>query len=66
MNKTIATWTLALLATQALAQDSLIQTDTMPGKTLDSVYITSLLIQVSMRPAADVQGTYIFSGKKRR
>jgi Outer membrane receptor for Fe3+-dicitrate len=64
MNKTIATWTLALLATQALAQDSLIQTDTMPGKTLDSVYITSLLIQVSMRPAADVQGTYIFSGKK--
>lgn len=64
MNRILFTWTLALLASQALAQHDLVQTDTLPSRTLDSMYITSLLKQVNMRPAADVQGTYIFSGKK--
>lgn len=67
MNRIITTGTMALLSCMAVGQDGLDEknTDTIPSaKVLDSVYITSLLKQVNLKPAADVQGTYIFSGKK--
>lgn len=38
--------------------------DTLPPSVLDSVTITSYLKQATLRPLPDVQGTYIFAGKK--
>ena len=40
------------------------RTDTVKAKTLDSVTITSYLRESTISRLNDVQGTYIFSGKK--
>lgn len=55
---------LMLLSIGVFGQDQIAGADTMPRKTLDSVYITSLLKLVNIRPQTEIQGTYNYSGKK--
>ena len=49
------------MGANALAQPN---DDTLPRKTLDSVYIISLLKNITVRPLSELQGTYNYSGKK--
>lgn len=63
MKRGIAVLIVMMCVASAWTQE-LAETDTFPNKILDSVYITSLLKNVNIKPAAEIQGTYIFSGKK--
>ena len=65
MKKFIITVSLFFLQVLAFAQLHGNETSTVVNTTsLDSVTITSYLNQNILRPLADIQGTYIFSGKK--
>ncbi|HMF70576.1 MAG TPA: TonB-dependent receptor, partial [Flavitalea sp.] len=44
--------------------DSYLIQDTLPFKSLDSVYIISILNNIMVKPLPDVAETYIYSGKK--